>query len=104
MARGTVTKTRGRTAAEAPSTIWLRGTLLPRELLARVLPWSRKKLLFEAPYSADLLQIGHGVELPDHLFAGQVQLLRGRRSALCDTLISPVTSEATSRARRTGRT
>lgn len=41
--------TRGRFIAEALPTMWSMGSPLPKGLLARVLPWLRKKLLFNAP-------------------------------------------------------
>jgi len=41
-------ETRGRTMSEALPTMWLRETLHSQELLARVLPRLREKLLFEA--------------------------------------------------------
>ena len=48
MARETGIGTGGRTMSEALLTMWLRGALHPRELLARALPRLRKELLFEA--------------------------------------------------------
>ncbi len=48
VARGTGIMARGRLMSEAPSTMWLASRLRLSELLARVLLWLRKKLLFEA--------------------------------------------------------
>ena len=48
MARGAGAGTRSRTASEASPTMWRRGALPPRALLARASLGSRKKLLSEA--------------------------------------------------------
>jgi hypothetical protein len=61
MARGTVARTRGRFVAEALPTMWSRGALQPRGLLARVGLWLRKKLSLEAlTHGLPAMKVGTG--------------------------------------------
>ncbi|MGE5532679.1 MAG: Tn3 family transposase, partial [Bacteroidota bacterium] len=60
VARETGTLTRGRWVSEALSTMWRRGGLPPRALLARAWLWLRKKLLFEASYDGPPAEVGRG--------------------------------------------
>ena len=90
---------------EAPLTMWLMRCLHRIELLARVLLWLRKKLLFEA--SKDELSIDgrQRIELPELLRRiGKSNLVYIETQGFSINLSFPVTSKATSQARRTGRT
>jgi hypothetical protein len=105
VARGTCTRTRGRRVWEAPSTMWRRGCLRPRALLARVWLRLRKKLPCEAPHDGPPVDGRPRVELPDRWArTAQHNLVRVGSQYFVYTLRAPVTREATSRARRTGRT
>ena len=65
VARGTCHRTRGRRWWEAPSTMWRRGRLRPRALLARVWLGLRKKLPCEASYHGPPVYGRPRVELPE---------------------------------------
>lgn len=104
VAKRTSIITRGRLMFEAPLTMWLMRCLHRMELLARVLLWLRKKLLFEASNDGLPVDGRQRVELPELL----IQKLKGNlvwiENQCSKILIFPVASKATSRARRTGRT
>jgi hypothetical protein len=105
VARGTCTRTRGRRVWEASSTMWRRGRLRPRALLARVWLGLRKKLPSEAPHDGPPVHGRPRVELLERWSrTGQRNLIRVGSQYFGYTLRAPVTRKATSRARRTGRT
>ena len=62
--------------------MWQEGNLLPEVLLARVLPWSRKKLPSKASKVGPSAKGRYRMELSEFLLAGKKQPLRGRKSAL----------------------
>ncbi len=104
MATGTGTLTRSRSVSEAARTMREWGALTTHCLLARVPPWSRKKLPTEASKVEPPVHARARVEPPAIRLAGPGNPLMGRASALQFTPIPLVASEATCRARRTGRT
>ena len=62
--------------------MWQKGNLLPRVLLARALPWSRKKLPSEASKVRPSAKGRYRMELSEFLLAWEKQSLRDRKSAL----------------------
>lgn len=75
-------KTRSRLISEAPPTMWYAPNLLGAVLLARVLLWSRKKLLSEAPQVGLPAECRARVELSDRRLTWAVESMTGRRWAL----------------------
>jgi hypothetical protein len=65
VARDTGARKRGNRASEAVPTTWRRADSPARALLARALPWSRKKLPFDAPKVGPPAECETRVELPE---------------------------------------
>ena len=104
VARGTGARTRSRMVSEALPTMWHDEALPSTVLLARVMPWLHKKLLIDAPKvgTPSCRELGVVIGfLPrmDRIFS----LGTGKRHSGYNPQ-APITSKATSRARRTGRT
>lgn len=104
MATGTGTPTRSRSVSEAARTTQEWDALTSRRLLARVSPWSRKKLPTEASKVEPPAYARARVEPPVIRLAGPGNPRMGRAPALHYTPVPLVASEAKCRARRTGRT
>ena len=104
MATGTGTPTRSRSVSEAARTTREWDALTSRRLLARVSPWSRKKLPTEASKVEPPAYARARVEPPVIRLAWPDTPLMGRAPALHYNPEPLVASEATCRARRTGRT
>ncbi len=104
VARGTGARTRSRMVSEALPTMWRVEALPSTVLLARVMPWLHKKLLIDAPKVGTPSRRALGVVigfLPR--LRGNLSLGTGKRHSGYNPQ-APITSKATSRARRTGRT
>ena len=104
MATGTGTPTRSRSVSEAARTTREWDALTSHCLLARVSPRSRKKLPTEASKVEPPVHARARVEPSGTRLAWPGGSLTDRVPALHDTPVSLVASEATSRARRTGKT
>ena len=104
VARGTGTRTRSRKVSEALPTMWHDEALPSTVLLARVMPWLHKKLLIDAPKvgTPSCRALGVVIGFLPRL-RGNLSLGTGKRHSGYNPQ-APITSKATSRARRTGRT
>jgi len=102
VARGTGTRTRSRMVSEALPTMWHGGALHPPVLLARVMPWLHKKLPTDAPKARTSSRREGDVGVGCLPRLGRIVSL-GQTSGTPYTPHVPTTSQAKSRARRTGR-
>jgi hypothetical protein len=104
VARETGIRTRSRMMSEAFPTMWHGEALPSTVLLARVMPWLHKKLPVDAPKVGTPSCRELGVVIGILLLDGTGYSLMERQAAFQNNPQAPITSKATSRARRTGRT
>jgi hypothetical protein len=104
VARGTGAKTRSKMVSEALPTMWHDEALPSTVLLARVMPWLHKKLPIDAPKVGTPSCRELGVVIGTLLSDGAGNSYWDRQAAFQNNPQAPITSKATSRARRTGRT